>query len=120
MKKLQVLRFAAEPHHSFDAGPVVPAAVKEHEFTGRGQMRDVALEIPLCLFFLSGSAKGNYPANAWIQGLGNALDGAALPGGVAAFEEYYYLEAPMSDPFLQLDQLNLQRSQFRLVVAIRS
>ena len=44
------LLFGREPHHFLDPGTVVPAAVEQRDFTGRGQMLDKALEIPLGLF----------------------------------------------------------------------
>ena len=44
-----VLFFRAEAHNRFNNGAVVPGTVKEDHFTGRGQMRYVALEVPLTL-----------------------------------------------------------------------
>src|SRR5690242_13767816 len=45
----EVLRLVdgAETHHPLDARAVVPAAVEQHDLTLRGEMLDVALEIPL-------------------------------------------------------------------------
>jgi hypothetical protein len=37
----------AEAHDALDAGAVVPGAVEQHDLAARGQVRDVALEIPL-------------------------------------------------------------------------
>ena len=42
-----VLILGAEPHHFLDTSTVVPTTVKQHDFTGRRQMRDIPLEIPL-------------------------------------------------------------------------
>src|SRR5262249_32038990 len=46
-KELLALRLGAEPHHPFDAGAVVPAAVEQDDFAARRQMRYIALKIPL-------------------------------------------------------------------------
>ncbi len=39
-----VLRLGAEAHHIFDAGPIVPAAVEDHDFARGRKMRHVALQ----------------------------------------------------------------------------
>src|SRR5215471_20274089 len=48
------LLFGAEAHDPLNAGPVVPAAVEDHDLPGRGKMRDVALGVHLRLFALGG------------------------------------------------------------------
>ena len=42
-----VLRFGAEAHHIFDPGPVVPAAVEDHDFARGRKMRHIALQVEL-------------------------------------------------------------------------
>ena len=37
----------AKPHDPLDTRPIVPTAIKQHDFAGRRKMRDIALEIPL-------------------------------------------------------------------------
>ena len=49
-----VLLRGAEAHHRLDAGPVVPAAVEQHDLAGGGEMRDVPLVVPLGLLALGG------------------------------------------------------------------
>ena len=75
-----------------DTGAVVPTAVEEDDFPGGGEMRHVALKVPLGSLALGRRGEGHYAADAWIEALGDALDGAALAGGVASFENDDYLE----------------------------
>ena len=42
-----VLLVGAEAHDPLDAGPVVPAAVEQHDLPAGREMGDVALEVPL-------------------------------------------------------------------------
>jgi hypothetical protein len=37
----------AKTHDSFDTSPVVPAAIKQHDFASRWKMRGITLKIPL-------------------------------------------------------------------------
>ena len=46
-EELLVLLVGAKAHHPLDAGAVVPAAVEQDDFAAGGQMRHVALEVPL-------------------------------------------------------------------------
>ena len=101
----------AEAHHALDAGAVVPAAVEQHDLAAGRQMRDVALEIPLRALALARRRQRRDAADARIEPLGDALDDAALAGGVAAFEQHDDLELLVHDPVLQLDQLALQPEQ---------
>ena len=59
--ELLVLRVGAEAHDALDAGAVVPAAVEHHHLAGGGQVRDVALEVPLRLLDLGRRAEGDRP-----------------------------------------------------------
>ena len=49
-----MLLLGAEAHHVFDAGPVVPAAVEDHDLAGRGKVLDVALHVELRLLAVRG------------------------------------------------------------------
>ena len=86
------LVFGAEAHHALDAGAVVPAAVEQHDLAAGRQMRDVALEIPLRALALVRRRQRGDAADARIEPLGDALDDAALAGGIAAFENHHDLE----------------------------
>ena len=46
-EELRYVFLGAETHHTFDAGPIVPGAVEQHDFTLTRQVRHIALEIPL-------------------------------------------------------------------------
>src|ERR1035438_9790380 len=81
-------------------------------------MRDVALEVPLGFFALSGRGKGHHAADAGVEGFGDALDGAALAGRVAAFKQDHDAQAAVTNPFLELDQLDLEAAEFAVVVAV--
>ena len=87
-KELPVLVLGAEAHHALDAGAVVPAAVEQDDLARRGQVGDVALEVPLGAFALGRRREGDDAADARAEALGDPLDDAALAGGVAPLEEH--------------------------------
>ena len=101
----------AEAHHALDAGAVVPAAVEQHDLAAGRQMRDVALEIPLRALALARRRQRGDAADARVEPLRDALDDAALAGGIAAFEDDDDLELLVLHPVLQLHQLALQAEQ---------
>src|SRR5882762_5964960 len=74
-------------------------------------MRGVALEVPLRPLALVGGGQGSDAADPRIKALGDALDDAALAGGVAAFEDDDHLELVVLNPVLQLDEFALQAEQ---------
>ena len=76
-----------------------------------GRCGDVALEIPLVALALGRRGQGDDAADARIEPLGDALDGAALAGGVAAFEQHDDLELLVLHPILQPHQFVLQPEQ---------
>src|SRR5579871_1164492 len=117
VQELAVLAVTAESHDMLDACPVVPAAIEQHDFAAGGKVRDVALEIPLGLFALGRSAQRHHAANAWIEALGDSLDGPALARRISAFEQHDHSQPLEPHPFLQLHQLDLQPAQVLLVVA---
>ena len=41
------VRVVGKAHDALDARAVVPAAIEDHDFAGRGQMRNVALHVHL-------------------------------------------------------------------------
>src|SRR5208282_3242127 len=102
-QELSVFDLGAEPHHALDAGAVVPAPVEQHDLPSARQFSDVALEIPLTTLAFSRCTECHHAADAWIEALGDALNGPTLTGRVPAFEYDYDLEALETDPFLQLD-----------------
>src|SRR5271166_2796172 len=72
----------AEAHDALDAGAIVPGAIEEHDLAGGGQMLDVALEIPLRALALARLLQRHNARAARVEMLHEALDGAALAGGV--------------------------------------
>jgi hypothetical protein len=103
-----VLVVGAEAHHALDAGAVVPGAVEQHDLARRRQVLHVALEVPLAALELGGLLQRDHARAARVQVLHEALDRAALAGGVAALEQDHHLLAGLLDPGLQLEQLDLQ------------
>src|SRR5262245_44664292 len=75
-------------HDAFDAGAVVPAAVEQHDFAGRRQMRYVTLKIPLGALALGRGRQCDDLADPRVEPLGDALDHPALAGGVTALEQH--------------------------------
>ena len=114
-----VLLVAAEAHHALDAGAVVPGAVEQHDLAARRQVPDVALEIPLAAFLVGRLLQRHDARAARIQVLHEALDRAALAGGVAALEQDDDLLPGLLDPGLQLEQFDLQPVLLALVALAR-
>src|ERR1035438_3690618 len=108
VEEFEILGLRAEAHHVLDSGAVVPTAVEQDDFSGGGQMRRVALKVPLRSLALRRRGEGDYLADARIQALGDALDGAALAGCVAPLEEDDYLESLVANPLLKLDEFDLE------------
>ena len=81
-------------------------------------MGHVALEVPLALLALSRRGQGGDAADARVESFRDALDGAALAGGIAAFKEHHDTQAFMADPLLELDQLDLEAGKLAVVVDV--
>src|SRR6185503_5435497 len=116
--ELLVLLVRAEAHHPLDAGAVVPRAVEEDHLAGRGQLGDVALEVPLGLLPIARGAEGDVVDHPRVGPFGDPTDRAALAGRIAALEEDDDFEALMDDPFLQPDQLDLQAAELLFVALL--
>ena len=82
-----MLSLGAEAHYPLHLRSAVPAAVKQHEFLGRRQIRNITLEVPRCTVPVRRFAKGDNTGFAWTQMLDNALDRAILPGSIPAFQD---------------------------------
>ena len=115
LEEAPVLRFRAEAQHILDTGPVVPAAVEDHDFASRGGVLEVALHIELGLLAVGGCRQRHHAEHAMADALGDRLDHAALAGGIAPLEDYDYPRALFLDPILQGAQLDLQRAQCLVV-----
>jgi hypothetical protein len=110
-----VLLLGAEPHDVLHPGPVVPAAVEQDDLAGGGQVRHVALEVPLGPLPLGRRGQGDDPGEPGVEVLGHPLDRAALAGRVAALEDDHDPGALGAHPPLHPHQLALQPVQLVLV-----
>ncbi len=52
------LLLAGEAHHPVDAGPVVPAAIEDHDLAGRRQIGNVALHVDLRFLAIGRGGQG--------------------------------------------------------------
>jgi hypothetical protein len=86
LEEAAVLLLAAEPHHELHAGPVVPAAVEDHDLAGGGKVGQVALQVELGLLAVRRRRQGDLAEDARADALGDRPDGASLAGGVPSFE----------------------------------
>ena len=62
-----VLLLGAEAHHSFDPGAVVPGPVEQHDLALRGQVLDVALEVPLAPLALGRAGQRGDPGDPGLR-----------------------------------------------------
>ncbi len=107
-EELLVLLLGAEPHDPLDPGPVVPGPVEEDDLPRRGKVGDVALEVPLARLLPGGLVQRHHPGPTRVEPLGEPLDGAALPGGVAPLADDHDARPGLLDPALHLQQLDLE------------
>jgi hypothetical protein len=112
---MPVLLLGAEAHDVFDAGAVVPAAVKDDDFAGCRKMLDIPLHEHLCLLAIGRRRQRDNPEHARAHPLGDGLDGTALAGRVAALEYDDDPQPFLFHPVLQAAKLNLQLAQLLLV-----
>ena len=112
-----VLRFGAEPHHDFDARPIVPAPIEDHDFAGGREMGHVALQVELRLLAVGRRRQRHHPEHPRTDPFGDRLDHPALAGGVAALEHDDDPQSLVLDPFLQAAELDLQFAE-RLVIVL--
>src|SRR6516164_1148762 len=77
-QELLIFVVCAEAHDALNTGAVVPAPVEENDLTGRGQLRNISLKIPLPALPLGRSREGDDAADAGVQRICNALDDATL------------------------------------------
>src|SRR4029077_8764391 len=106
-------------HDVLDAGAVVPGPVEQHDLPGGGELLDVPLEVPLPALALGRHRQRCNAGDAGVEVLRDALDRAALAGGIAALEEHDDPLPLRLAPFLDLDQLGLEPPQLPLVDLLR-
>ncbi len=110
----------AEAHDPLDAGAVVPAAIEDDDLAGSREVLDVALDVHLRLLALRRRRQGHDLEDARADPLGDALDGAALAGGVTALEHDADLGAGRFDPFLHGHELAVKAAHLALVLLAAS
>jgi hypothetical protein len=106
--ELMVFVIGAKIYHPLDAGAVVPGTIEQHDLAGGWQVPNITLKVPLAAFDLAGFFERNDARTTGVQVLHHALDGAALAGRVAPFEQDDDTLAGLLDPGLQLEQFDLQ------------
>src|SRR5215469_11220926 len=104
-----MLLIGAETHDLFDPGAVVPRTVEKYDLPRRGQLHDVALEIPLPALTLGRDGERDDPRVAGIQVFHESFDGTAFTRRVAALKDDDNAVARILNPVLQLEQLHLQQ-----------
>src|SRR6185312_10326666 len=114
-EKALVLGRRAEAHDIFDAGAVVPATIEDDDFAAGRELLDIALQKQLGLLPVRGRRQGADAKHARAHLFGERLDGAALAGGVTAFEDDDDLQLLGLYPFLKVAKLDLELSQFLFI-----
>ncbi|MNL27681.1 hypothetical protein D3C87_1492850 [compost metagenome] len=112
------LLVAAEPHDPLDTGAVVPAAIEDHHFTGRRQVRQITLHIHLAFFPLGRCRQRHHPEHPRTDPFGQRLDCPALAGAITALKDDADLGARVLHPLLQLDHLDMQPRQFLEIILV--
>jgi hypothetical protein len=107
-EELLVLLGRTEPHHLLDSCAVVPTAVEQNDLAGCRKMRHIALEVPLRALAVIGCGQRHHATNPRIELLTDALDRAALAGGIPSFEQDQDLLPRGDHPILQLHELRLE------------
>ena len=116
--ELLVLLLGAKAHHPLDARPVVPRAVEQDDLPSGGQVRDVALEVPLGLLALGRRRERHNAADARVRPLGDPLDHPPR-GGIPPFEDHDHLQALGLDVLLHDHELALKAPQLLVELLAR-
>ena len=90
---------------------VVPRPIEQDYLSGSGEVRDVALEVPLALLALRRRRQCHDPADARVGPLGDPLDHPAFAGGVASLEDHDDLQPLGLDVLLHDHELALELAQ---------
>ena len=110
-----ILLLAAEAHHAFDAGAVVPTAVEDHDLAGGREMLHVPLHVHLGLFPIRRRGQRDNAKHARADALGDGADGPALARAVAAFEHDDDSQPFGLHPSLESAQFFLKAAKLRVV-----
>ena len=105
----------AEFHHPLDAGAVVPAAIKDHDFARCGQMSHIALDVHLRLFAFGGRRQRDHSKDPGTHAFRDRFNDPALAGTVSPLEDDDDFESFGDDPLLQFDEFAMQAGEFSIV-----
>ena len=110
-----VLLVGAQAHDPLDPRPVVPTAVEEDDLPSGGEMRDVALEVPLGLLPVARHRERGDAAPTGVEVLGDALDHPSLPRRIPTLHDDDHPLALVTDPLLHLHQFLLEPEECLVV-----
>ena len=113
---MPILIRTTEPHHGFNAGPVVPRPIKENDFSGCREVLKVALEVPLSRLYVRRLGQRHDPSTTRIERFGNTLNHAALARGISAFENNEYPTPKGLNIPLRQGELLLKKRKLLFVV----
>src|SRR4029077_9359963 len=82
-----IIFIRTKSHHSLHAGPVIPTAIENDNFTCCRKMFEITLKIYLSALPLGGSRESNHPKYPMAHPLRDSLDSPAFPGRVSAFKK---------------------------------
>src|SRR5277367_2501150 len=98
MQESAIFLLGTEAHDVLDAGPVIPAAVEQHDLASGWQVADVSLEVPVGPLALRWRGQSSDPGYPRVEVLRHALDRAALSGRIPALEYHDEPGALSPDP----------------------
>jgi len=98
-----------------DPGAVVPTAVEDDNLPGSRQMGDITLKIPLSPLDIRRFAERHQAHSAWVEWLGDTLDGAAFARCIPPFKDQTDALTTFLHPVLKTDQFKLQACEFILI-----
>src|SRR5262245_14142544 len=110
LEEMTILLRCAEPHDMLDASAVVPTAVKNDDLTSGREMRHIALHVHLALLSVRRRLQGHNAEDTGADAFGDRLDGAALAGSVAPFEDDDHPQALVFHPVLEMQSSACSRS----------
>src|SRR5579885_1441597 len=108
LQELAVLVLRAEAEHPLDARAVVVAPVEDDDLAGRGEMRQIALDVELRLLAVGGRGQRDNAEDPRAAAFRDRPDGAALARCVTALEND---DDPLPgglDPVLEMAELGLK------------
>src|SRR5262249_7947271 len=107
-EKAAMLLFRAKPHDAFHARAVVPTAIEDDDFSGGGEMLDVALHVHLSFLSVRRSGKRHHAEDARADALRDGLDRAALSCPIAALHHQDDALPLGFHPILELAEFHLK------------